>query len=162
MSRASRRPPRPPAPAPLHPARAGRPARSLRALAVLVVLVTAFVAWQAVATRAWRPAQATVGEVETRVAPFLDLPRLGIRLGRQRHQAFTYRYQVGPMSYEGREDGAPAGSRLVVYYDPADPGHSMVGKPRLGPALAASGASLGLLAAGLWLARRAKRRSAAR
>ncbi len=158
MSSASRRPPqRPPAAPPRRP-RADRQTRSLRALAVLLLFVIAAVLWQAASTRGWRPAQATVGEVRTEVAPFLDLRRFGIRLGRQRHESYTYSYRVGPASYQGREDGAPAGSRLRVYYDPADPGRSMVGKPRLGPALAASAAAVALLLAGFWLARRARRR----
>ena len=105
MSRAARRPPpRPPAPAPS--VRRSRAARSLRALAVLALLIVAVVVWQAVATRGWQPAQATVGEIETQVAPAVDLRRLHLRWGRRRREAYTYRYQVGAASYEGREEGA--------------------------------------------------------
>jgi hypothetical protein len=156
MSSASRRPPPRPAAAPPGPPRprAGRQLRTLRALAVLVLFVIGFVLWQAASTRGWRPAQAAVGEVETQIGPWLDLRRFGIHLGRQRRESFTYSYQVGPVTYQGREDGTPAGSRLVVYYDPANPGRSQVGRPRLGPALGASAAAVALLALGFWLARR--------
>jgi len=156
MSRASRRPPpRPPARAPS--ARRPRGARSLRTLAVLALFVVALVVWQALATRGWQPAQATLGEIETQVTPAVDLRRLHVRLGRRRHASYTYRYQVGARSYEGREEGAPPASRLTVYYDPADPARSQVGPPRTGMALALSGTSLALLAAISWLARRRAR-----
>ncbi len=157
MSSAARRPPqRPPPPAP--PPRADRQTRSLKALAVLVAFVIVAVLWQTASTARWQPAQATVGSVESQVAPFVDLRRFGIHFGRQRHESFTYRYRVGAAHFEGREDGAPAASRLVVYYDPAEPGHSQVGRPSLGPALGASAAALALLALAFWLARRGRLR----
>ncbi len=157
MSRAARRPP-PRPPVPQGPSsRRPRRARSLRALTVLALLVVAVVLWQTLATRGWLPAQATVGEIETQVAPAVDLRRLHLRFGRHRSAAYTYRYQVGSASFEGREDGAPPASRFTVYYDPADPSRSRVGPPRIGLAVALSGLSLALLAAGAWLARRRAR-----
>jgi hypothetical protein len=132
--------------------------RSLRTLAILALFVVAVVVWQALSTRGWQPAQATIGEVETQLSPAVDLRRLGLRFGRRRRESYTYRYQVGAMSYQGHEEGAPPASRLTVYYDPADPARSMVGKPRMGAALAVSALSLALLALGFVLARRAQRR----
>jgi hypothetical protein len=157
MSRASRRPPPRRSEAPVRPFR-DRRERSLRTLAVLVLVVLAIVVWQALATRGWQPAPATVGEFETQLTPAVDLPRLHIRFGRRRREAYTYRYQVGAMSYQGREDGAPPASRLTVYYDPADPGRSVVERPRAGAVVAVSALSLALLAVGFVLARRARRR----
>ena len=122
-------------------------------------MVVVVVVWQALATRGWQPAQATVGEIETRVAPAVDLRRLHLRFGRRRHASYTYRYQVGNETYQGSEEGTPPASRLTVYYDPEDPARSQVGPPKTGVALAVSGLSLALLAAGAWLARRRGRRS---
>jgi hypothetical protein len=158
MSRAARRPP-PRPPAALLPARRSRSARSLRTLAVLALMVVAVVVWQALATRGWQPAQAAVGEIETRVAPAVDLRRLHLRFGRRRHESYTYRYRVGNETYQGSEEGVPPASRLTVYYDPEDPSRSRVGPPRTGLALAVSGVSVALLAAGAWLARRRARTS---
>jgi len=159
MSSASRRrpPARPSAVPPLRDRRSFR-SRSLRTLAVLLLFVLAVLVWQALRTRDWLPAQATVAQVETQVAPFFDLRRVGIHFGRQRRESFTYRYQVGARSYDGHEDGVPSASRLVVYYDPAEPSSSIVGRPRIGPVLAAAAAGVALLAVAFVVAGRAGRR----
>jgi len=160
MSSASRRrPPARPSTVPSLRDRRSFRSRSLRTLAVLLLFVLAVLVWQALRTRDWLPAQATVAQVETQVAPFFDLRRIGLHFGRQRRESFTYRYQVGARTYDGHEDGAPSASRLVVYYDPAEPSSSIVGRPRIGPVLAAAAAGVALLAVAFVVAGRAGRRS---
>jgi len=127
-------------------------------LAVLLLLVLALVVWQWLNTRGWTAAQASVAEVRTEVAPFLDMRRFGIHWGRQRHQSFTYRYEVGGATYSGSEDGAPPASRLTVYYDPAEPARSILERPRAGRVVAVAALSLALLAVGFGVARQARRR----
>ncbi len=146
MSSSSRRPPRSADPGPLS-REAPRPDLTRRqewiALAVGVLGVCAFLyvipqLSQLANTRGYQAVPATLEGVQRQISPAtFSRQEKKFRLFTQRRESILYRYTAAGQSYVGTEavSEVPRGP-FTVYYDPAEPGRSVLQRPPLLPAVA--------------------------
>ena len=146
LSSSSRRPPRP---ADSGPASRDLPRRELTrreewiALVVGVLGVCAFLyvmpqLAQLANTRGYVAAPATLEGVQRQISPAIfSRQEKKFRLWTERKESILYRYSAAGQSYVGTDtvSEVPRGT-FTIYYDPAEPGRSVLKRPALFPAVA--------------------------